>query len=271
MIDTHCHLADQVFEADLDSVIERARAAGLTSAICILAAGDEAEAARAARVRQLWPEAGYAVGVHPHQAHQCAGQPGRAESWIRQGASQGHVCAVGEIGLDYHYDFSPRDVQQTVFAEQLACARAMDLPVVIHTREADDDTFAMLGGEVAGVRGVFHCFTGGIDRARRALDLGFHLSLAGIVTFPKATDLHEVAAFVPEDRFLIETDSPFLAPLPYRGKRNEPAWVAQVAGRLATLRGVSLAAVVERTTANALQLFGPQALARVDTPRASML
>lgn len=271
MIDTHCHLADEVFEPDLEDVVARARAAGLTSAICILAAGDEAEAARAMRVRQLWPEAGYAVGVHPHQAHQCAGQPGRAESWVRQGASQGRVCAVGEIGLDYHYDFSPRDVQQTVFAEQLACARAMNLPVVIHTREADDDTFAMLGGDGAGVRGVFHCFTGGVDRARRALDLGFHLSLAGIVTFPKATDLHEVAAFVPEDRFLIETDSPFLAPLPYRGKRNEPAWVAQVAERLATLRGVSRAAVVERTTENALQLFGTQALARVDTPRASML
>jgi TatD DNase family protein len=271
VIDTHCHLADEVFEPDLDSVIERARAAGLTSAICILAAGDEAEEARAIRVRELWPEAAFAVGVHPHQAHQCAGQPGRAESWIRRGASQERVCAVGEIGLDYHYDFSPRDVQQTVFAEQLACARAMNLPVVIHTREADADTFAMLAAEGAGVRGVFHCFTGGVERARRALDLGFHLSLAGIVTFPKATDLHEVAAFVPEDRFLIETDSPFLAPVPYRGKRNEPAWVAEVAQRLAVLRGVPGAVVVERTTENALQLFGTQALARVDTPRASML
>ena len=271
MIDTHCHLADEVFEPDLDSEIARARAAGLTGAICILAAGDEAEARRADRVRQLWPEAAFAVGVHPHQAHQCAGQPGRAESWIRRGASQGRVCAVGEIGLDYHYDFSPREAQQAVFAEQLACARAMNLPVVIHTREADDDTFAVLGGEGADVRGVFHCFTGGVDRARRALDLGFHLSLAGIVTFPKATDLHEVAAFVPEDRFLIETDSPFLAPLPYRGKRNEPAWVVQVAERLATLRNVPRATIVERTTENALQLFGPQALARVDTPRASML
>jgi TatD DNase family protein len=271
MIDTHCHLADEVFEPDLEHVIARARAAGLTSVICILAAGDEAEARRAERIRQLWPSAAFAVGVHPHQAHQCAGQPGRAESWIRQGAAQGRVCAVGEIGLDYHYDFSPRDIQQTVFAEQLACARATNLPVVIHTREADDDTFAMLGGEGVGVRGVFHCFTGGIDRARRALDLGFHLSLAGIVTFPKATDLHEVAAFVPEDRFLIETDSPFLAPLPYRGKRNEPAWVARVVERLATLRRVPLATIVECTTENALQLFGTQALARVDTPRASML
>ncbi|MBK5298253.1 MAG: TatD family hydrolase [Vicinamibacteria bacterium] len=271
MIDTHCHLADEVFEVDLDAVVGRARAAGLTSTICILAAGDQAETRRAERVRQLWPEAAFAVGVHPHQAHQCAGQAGRAESWIRQGVSEGRVCAVGEIGLDYHYDFSPRDVQQTVFAEQLHCARAMHLPVVIHTREADQDAFAMLVTEGAGVAGVFHCFTGGIARARRALDLGFHLSLAGIVTFPKAIELHEVAAFVPEDRLLIETDSPFLAPVPYRGKRNEPAWVVNVADRLATLRGVPRSAVLARTTENALQLFGAQAFARVDTPRASML
>lgn len=271
MIDTHCHLADAVFEGDLDAVIDRARAAGLTSAICILAAGDQAEFKRADRLRSLWPEAAFAVGVHPHQAHLCAGQPGRAESWLGEGASYGRVCAIGEIGLDYHYDFSPRDVQQAVFAEQLAVARARRLPVVIHTREADEDTFAMLATEGAGISGVFHCFTGGIERARRALDLGLHLSLAGIVTFPKATDLHEVAAFVPADKLLIETDSPFLAPVPFRGKRNEPAWVAGVADRVAALRGVRREVVVEQTTANALQLFGSQALARVDTPRASML
>ena len=271
MIDTHCHLADEVFEPDLDAVIAARAGGGLTSAICILAAGDRAEAARAGRVRQLWPEA----GIRRRRAS-ASGAPvrraaGRAEAWIREGALEGRVCAVGEIGLDYHYDFSPRDVQQAVFVEQLHCARAMDLPVVIHTREADEDTFAVLTAEGAGVGGVFHCFTGGVDRARRALDLGFHLSLAGIVTFPKATDLHEVAAFVPADRLLIETDSPFLAPVPHRGKRNEPAWVARVADRLATLRRSSRAAVVELTTRNALQLFGAQALARVDTPRASML
>jgi len=271
MIDTHCHLADEVFEPDLEAVIARARTAGLTNAICILAAGDQAEAARARRVRQFWPDVGFAVGVHPHQAHQCAGAPGRADAWLRDGVSGGRICAVGEIGLDYHYDFSPRDVQQAVFVEQLHSARALQLPVVIHTREADEDTFAVLKADGAGVGGVFHCFTGGVDRARRALDLGFHLSLAGIVTFPKATDLHEVAAFVPSDRLLIETDSPFLAPVPYRGKRNEPAWVDHVAERVAQLRGCSRAAIVELTTRNALQLFGAQALARVDTSRASML
>lgn len=271
MIDTHCHLADDVFEADLDAVIARAREAGLTAAVCILAAGDTDEARRASRVSALWPSVGFAVGVHPHQAHQCAGRPDQAEIWIREAAFQREVVAVGEIGLDYHYDFSPRDVQRTVFSQQLALARSMDLPVVIHTREADDDTFSMLAAEGTGLKGVFHCFTGGVDRARRALDLGFHVSLAGILTFPKATDLHEAASFVPLDRLLLETDSPFLAPVPYRGTRNEPAYVSRVAERLATLRGVDLAALVAATTQNALQLFGSQALARVDTPRASVL
>ena len=272
MIDTHCHLADEVFEADLEAVIARARDAGLSGAICIVAAGDQAERVRAARAQALWPSVACAVGVHPHQARQAAGQPGLPEAWIREAAAApGGICAVGEIGLDYHYDFSPRDVQRQVFADQLAVARALALPIVVHTREADEDTFAMLASEAAGLSGVFHCFTGGVDRARRALDLGFHLSLAGILTFPKAADLHEVAAFAPLDRLLIETDSPFLAPVPHRGRRNEPAFVARVAARLAELREASLESVVAQTTANALQLFGAQPLARVDTPRASML
>lgn len=271
MIDTHCHLADEVFEPDLDLVVARAREAGVTGAVCILAAGDADETRRAARVAEVWPSVAFAVGVHPHQALHCEGQPARAETWIAEAASQRQVVAVGEIGLDYHYDFAPRGVQRDVFAAQLAVARARDLPVVIHTREADQDTFDVLAAEGRGLRGVFHCFTGGVDRARRALDLGFHLSLAGILTFPRATDLHEVAAFVPDDRLLVETDSPFLAPVPYRGTRNEPAHVARVAARLAELRGAATASVVALTAANALQLFGSQALARVDTPRASML
>lgn len=272
MIDTHCHLADEVFDADLDRVVARAREAGVTGAVCILAAGDPEEARRAARVQERWESVAFASGVHPHQAHQCAGQPGMAGTRVRDAASHpAGICAVGEIGLDYHYDFSPRDVQQAVFAEQLETARALGLPVVIHTREADEDTFAMLARDGAGLAGVFHCFTGGVARARRALDLGFHLSLAGIVTFPRATDLHEVAGFVPLDRLLVETDSPFLAPVPHRGRRNEPAWVAEVVRRVAVLRGQTSADIAGATTANALQLFGSQALARVDTPRASML
>jgi TatD DNase family protein len=256
MIDSHCHLADDVFDADLPEVVDRAKAAGLTGAMCILAAGDPVEAGRVARVTALWNAVRFAVGVHPHQAKGCAG-PGRADTLLRESArTLSGMAAVGEIGLDYHYDFSPPDVQRDVFVEQLATARALGLPVVIHTREADEDTFALLAREGQGVGGVFHCFTGGVARARRALDLGFHLSLAGILTFPKATDLKEVAAFVPIDRLLVETDSPFLAPVPYRGKRNEPAYVARVVEVLAELRAVPVAEIAVRTTANFIEVFG---------------
>lgn len=257
MIDTHCHLADAVFEADLPDVVARARQAGVVGALCILAAGDDDEARRARRVRELWPEVRFSIGVHPHEAKICAGRAGHAESSIRSAiAAFPDVVAVGEIGLDYHYDFSPRDVQQEVFVEQLAVARALDYPVVIHTREADADTFELLERHANGLRGVFHCFTGGVDRARRALDLGFYLSFAGIVTFPKATDLYEVAAFAPEDRLLVETDSPFLAPVPHRGKRNEPARVTHVVDALAAIRGVPREVLIERTTANFGRFLG---------------
>jgi TatD DNase family protein len=256
VIDSHCHLADDVFEADLEAVIERARAAGLDGALCILAAGDQAEARRVTRVRALWDAVRSAVGVHPHQAHECAGQPGRADRLIRAAHAAGGVVAVGEIGLDYHYDFSPRDVQHGVFVEQLDTARQLGIPVAIHTREADDDTFDLLAREGRGVRGVFHCFTGSIERARRALDLGFYLSLAGILTFPKAADLQAVAGYAPADRLLVETDSPFLAPVPHRGRRNEPAFVAQVIQALAVIRGETAAAMDAQTTANFHALFG---------------
>ncbi len=256
MVDSHCHLADEVFEADLEAVIERARTAGVEGALCILAAGDEGESRRMTRVAALWDAVRFAVGVHPHQAHECAGQPGRADGLIRAAHAAGGVVAVGEIGLDYHYDFSPRDVQQAVFVEQLDTARQLGLPVAIHTREADDDTFDLLAREGRGVRGVFHCFTGGVERARRALDLGFYLSLAGILTFPKATDLQAVAGYAPADRLLVETDSPFLAPVPHRGRRNEPAFVAQVVQALGGIRGESAAATGARTTTNFHALFG---------------
>jgi TatD DNase family protein len=166
--------------------------------------------------------------------------------------------AIGEIGLDYHYDFAPPDVQQQVFRPQVALARELDLPVVIHTREADDDTLRILGEAGAGnVRGVLHCFTGGPSLARAGLDLGFYISFSGIVTFPKSAELRETARGVPLDRVLIETDSPFLAPPPHRGRRNEPAWVARVADTLATLHGVPAEDVRRRTAANFHALFRP--------------
>jgi len=256
MIDSHCHLADETFDADLPAVVDRARAAGLTGAMCILAAGDEGEGRRAKQVRELWDAVRFSAGVHPHQAKDCAGQPGRADALVRAAAADPAVVAVGEIGLDYHYDFSPRDVQREVFVEQLTTARALDLPVVIHTREADNDTFDVLRREAQGLRGVFHCFTGGVERARRALDLGFHLSFAGILTFPGAADLREAAAFAPDDRVLVETDSPFLAPVPHRGTRNEPARVAHVVQALASIRGLSRDATIARTTGNFAGFLG---------------
>jgi TatD DNase family protein len=256
VIDSHCHLADSAFAGDLEAVIDRARSAGLESALCILAAGDAEEAAAARRVREHWPDVRFATGVHPHQAGQFAGREADVAAAVRRAVADEGACAIGEIGLDYHYDFSPREIQRDVFASQLELARALALPIVIHTREATEDTFGILR-TAGGVRGVFHCFTGDRAMARTALDAGFHISLSGIATFPKAGELREVARLVPADRLLLETDSPYLAPVPYRGKRNEPAYVAQVAEAIAAVLGLSAADLAARVTRNFIDLFGP--------------
>ena len=256
MIDSHCHLADEAFESDLDAVVARAKASGLTGALVILAAGDEAEAARGRKVRDAWDAVRFATGVHPHNAGGFAGRTADAAAAVVEHGEPFAACAVGEIGLDYHYDFAPRDVQRDVFAAQLAIAKQLGRPVVIHTREATDDTFEILA-RAGGVRGVFHCFTGDAAMARRALDIGFHVSFSGIMTFPKADDIREAAKLVPDDRLLVETDSPYLAPVPFRGKRNEPAHVARVVDALAAVRGATPAQVAERTSLNFDGLFGP--------------
>ena len=259
MIESHCHLADEVFAADLPEVVARAKAAGLASALTILAAGDEREASQAGRLADLWPDVRFAVGVHPHQAKDFAGRVHEIPSVLEAAiGSNQRIRAVGEIGLDYHYDFSPPEMQQAVFRAQVEYARDRDLPVVIHTREAVDDTFAILRDAGRGaVRGVFHCFTGDEAMARSALAIGFHLSFAGIITFPKARELRAIAGWVPEDRVLIETDSPYLAPVPHRGKRNEPAWVGRVAEAIAEQRRVDSGQIAARVHANFLRLFGP--------------
>jgi TatD DNase family protein len=259
VIDSHCHLADDVFAADLDAVIDRARGAGLERALVILAAGDAKESAQAARVESLWPEVRFAIGVHPHHANQFADDPERAAALVRaQFASTPSARAVGEIGLDYHYDFSPRDAQQQVFRAQVRVARELARPVVIHTREADEDTLAILREEGAGIlTGVLHCFTGGPSLARAGLALGFFVSLAGILTFPRAADLRETVRAVPLDRLLTETDSPFLAPVPYRGKRNEPAHVVRVAEALGALHGLPGAELGRQAAVNFHTLFRP--------------
>ena len=256
MIDSHCHLADEAFANDLDAVIARAREAGISDALCILAAGDDAEATRAHGVRARWDAVRFAAAVHPHSAAPFANRADGAAALTRAHLAAFEGCALGEIGLDYHYDFAPRDVQRDVFAAQLDLARELDLPIIIHTREAIDDTFALLAN-APGVRGVFHCFTGDIAMARRALEIDFHVSFAGILTFPKAGDLRDAARVVPADRLLIETDSPYLAPVPHRGKRNEPAFVARVLATLAEVRGAQPAALEAQVASNFRRLFPP--------------
>jgi TatD DNase family protein len=258
MIDSHCHLADEAFDADLDAAVERARDIGVTTVLCILSAEDEAEAARGRRVQAAWPAVRFATGVHPHSAGVFAGRPEESTQTADRHATAFGACGIGEIGLDYHYDFAPREVQRDVFAAQIALAQQRRLPVIIHTREATDDTFAILAN-AGGVEGLFHCFTGDKTMAIRALDIGFYLSFAGIVTFAKATGLREAARIVPGDRLLVETDSPYLAPVPHRGKRNEPAHVAHVLEALAATRGETVEALARQTTANFERLFPPAA------------
>jgi TatD DNase family protein len=260
VIDSHCHLADDAFAGDLADVTARAAAAGVTRALCILSADEAPEVARAAVVREAWRAVEFAAAVHPHRAGAYAGRVDAAAAATAAAIDQTRGVAVGEIGLDYHYDFAPRDVQQQVFEAQVAFAVSRDLPVVIHTREATEDTVAILRN-AAGVRGVMHCFTGTIPEARQALDLGFHISLSGIVTFPRAESLRDVGRFVPVDRLLVETDAPFLAPVPHRGQRNEPAWVAKTLDALASARGVSAADLAAATVRNIL------ALVRADSVR----
>lgn len=255
MVDSHCHIAGEEFAPDLEEVIARAKQAGLSAAMCILAAGDASEAAALARVQSLWPEVRVALGIHPHQAGAHGGKVSAAVALVKQAAAARQAVAIGEIGLDYHYDFSPHDVQQEVFAAQLALAREVGLPIVIHTREATDDTFRLLR-EAGDVRGVFHCFTGDREMARAALDIGFYLSFAGILTFPKAAELREVARMAPADRVLAETDSPYLAPVPLRGKRNEPAHVTRVVETLAQVRGTSREMMASEVAQNFHALFG---------------
>ena len=259
MVDSHCHIAGPEFTADLPDVIDRAKNAGVDHALVILAADEDPEIAQASNLAAQWPGVRFSIGIHPHAAGKFAANPADASKVTDTViASQPLTRGLGEIGLDYHYDFAPRAVQQEVFREQIRLAKRRRLPIVIHTREAEDDTFRILDEEHAReVGGVFHCFTGDRAMARRVLDLGFHLSLAGIVTFPRATELKEVARMVPLDRLLIETDSPFLAPVPHRGKRNEPANLVYVAETIAALRGADVAVIGDAARVNFARLFQP--------------
>jgi TatD DNase family protein len=250
-VDSHAHIDGPEFDADRDEIIERAHAAGVTT-ILNVGTGDPHSGAfeRAIEVGRRHPSIYTAIGTHPHDARF---YDDAAEEKTRQLIENGErVVAWGEIGLDFHYDNSPRDVQIEVFKRQLRAARECDLPVIIHTREAETETIEILRSEYAGAarRGVFHCFSGSRKLAQEALALDFMISFSGIVTFRKAEELREVAKQVPLDRLLVETDCPFLAPVPYRGKRNEPAYVVEVARCIAELRGVEVDEIARVTTEN---------------------
>lgn len=257
-VDSHCHLADDAFKTDMIDVVLRARAAGAPTALCILDAGEAEELRRAPVLKELWSNVRFSIGVHPMRADSYRNDPqGAARAIEKALEAVPYACALGEMGLDYHYDFAKPPLQQTVFAAQVKLARARRLPVIVHTREADQDTIRILKDAGIGeVRGVFHCFTGDAALADAALALGFYISFSGIVSFPKSDALRAVAATVPADRILIETDSPYLAPVPHRGKRNEPALVVHVAEALAAARRSTPAAIVQQTAANFDALFG---------------
>jgi TatD DNase family protein len=244
--DSHCHLHDPDIPGGAAAAVEAARDAGVTTMITV--GCDRATSLAALAVAAGHDGVHATVGLHPHEAR-------FGVDTIADLLDDPRVVAVGEAGLDYHYDHSPRDAQRAAFAAQVQLAHERDLPLVIHTREAWDDTFDVLAAEGVPARTIFHCFTGGPADARRCLDVGAFVSFSGIVTFPSATDVREAAALCPLDRVLVETDSPYLAPVPHRGRRNQPAWVPAVGARLADLWGTTTERVAAATRHNALFAF----------------
>jgi TatD DNase family protein len=253
LVDTHAHLEMVRFDADRDAVLERARRAGVSAIITIASnfeSNDQAEA-----VAEAYPEVYHTVGVHPHDAQSLSAE--RLKELCLRALGE-KVVAWGEIGLDFYRDLSPRPLQREAFREQLRCAKRLGLPVVIHNRDAHKATLKILEQENVGheVGGVFHCFSGDGDYARRCLDLGFYLSIAGPITYPKNDQYRKLVGELPTDRLLIETDSPFLAPQAHRGRRNEPAYVGLVAEAVALATGLSVEDVARITAKNVWRLFG---------------
>jgi TatD DNase family protein len=252
LVDSHLHIDMPQFDADRDEVVARARKAGVREMLIVGGVDAEAGHRRALRVADSLGMPASA-GVHPHEA-KLADEAVYDE--LRGLGKDRRIVAIGEIGLDFHYDYSPRPVQREAFRRQVRLARDVGLPVIIHTREADEETAALLEEEGASeIGGVIHCFTGGHELARRALALGFYISFSGIAAFPRSEVIQAVAKEVPRDRLLVETDSPFLAPPPYRGRRNEPAFVVEVARKVASVRGTSLEDVAAAASENYTRLF----------------
>jgi TatD DNase family protein len=250
LIDSHCHLADAAFAPDREAVVARAHAAGVGVVVVVADSVDSSEAARALCAGRSDLVA--TAGIHPHQASTFDAESARAvEALLAESA----VVAVGETGLDYHYDHSPRERQRESFAWHLATAARTGKPVIVHAREADADAARLLQAAPAGVRGVLHCFSAGRDVLDAGLARGFCVSFSGMITFRNWDQRWAVEA-VPDAQLLVETDAPYLAPVPHRGARNEPAYVAHTAAKLAELRGTSPEAIADLTSANANRLFG---------------
>ena len=245
-VDSHCHLQSLT---DPEGAIERARKAGVTAMVCV---GTDLETSRQAiDLAARHPDVSATVGLHPHDASKLGDEWARLEVL----AESAEVVGVGETGLDFHYLHSPAGEQETAFRVQMQLAKRLDLGLVVHSRDAWHDTFRVLADEGPPPRTVLHCFTGGPGEARRALDLGAFLSFSGIVTFPGADDVRAAAGITPLDKLLVETDSPYLAPVPRRGRENEPALVSLVGGAVATAAGQPEGEIEERTTANAAVVF----------------
>lgn len=259
LIDSHCHLDFEALAGDIDGVMARAAEADVSGMVTISTRVENFSTYTA--IAERHPNVWCSVGTHPHNAHEELHVT--ADDLIRLSAHPKCV-AIGEAGLDYHYDNSPRDAQAEGFRRHIAAARATGLPLVIHSREADEDMAAILEEETAG-QGPFpfvlHCFTAGVDLARRGLALGGYVSFSGIITFRNAEKIREVAAFVPADRYLVETDAPYLAPVPHRGKPNEPSFVRHTAEKLAEVRGIRLEVLAAESTANFARLFSKTGLA----------
>jgi TatD DNase family protein len=252
LIDSHCHLNYAGLVERQAEALENARARGVTGFLNI--STRQSEWADVLAVAEKNADVWATVGVHPHEAD---AHPDLGAAALVEAASHPRVIAIGECGLDYFYDNSERGAQKERFEAHIEAARQSELPLVIHTRDAEDDTAEILGQAVreGGVTGVLHCFTGTAELARKALDLGFYISLSGIVTFKNATELQDTARWLPSERMLVETDSPFLAPVPHRGQKCEPAFVADTAAFVADLRGEQSEDLAETTTANFFRLF----------------
>ncbi|GBE06485.1 putative deoxyribonuclease YcfH [bacterium BMS3Abin10] len=250
LIDTHCHLEMTAFDSDRNTVISRATDVGVEYMITI--GSDREGNIKGLRISSDYPNVYLSVGIHPHDAKTLDQELfSELQSW----AKQPKTVAIGEIGLDYHYMHSPKEVQISAFKKQLALAKDTGLPVVVHSREAKKDTLQILREEAAGISGVLHCFSGDMDMAKQAMDMGFYISIAGPVTFKNANKLREVVSFIPDERLLIETDAPYLSPVPMRGKRNEPSFLKYTAQVIAESRGVTVTDISRITTLNAMSLF----------------